>query len=117
MVASLQDYPLAPLEDNCKLLGSLLDDCLRIEVGDELFEKVSLAWPLRDRISVAKSSVTHILLLFSNLLSNDVGCSCRWRSFALWRTVHRSWPSITMRSASEHILGRHVPPAVLPPSL
>ena len=42
MVASLQDYPLAPLEDNCKLLGSLLDDCLRIEVGDELFEKVSL---------------------------------------------------------------------------
>lgn len=34
------DYPLAPLEDDCKLLGSLLDDCLKIEVGDELFQKV-----------------------------------------------------------------------------
>jgi len=28
------------LEDDCKLLGSLLDDCLKIEVGDELFQKV-----------------------------------------------------------------------------
>ena len=53
-MASLQDYPLAPLEDNCKLLGSLLDDCLRIEVGDELFEKVSLAWPVQDRINHLK---------------------------------------------------------------
>ena len=26
--------------DDCRLLGSLLDDCLRIEVGDELFHKV-----------------------------------------------------------------------------
>lgn len=39
----LQDYPLAPLEDDCKLLGALLDDCLKIEVGDELFEKVALS--------------------------------------------------------------------------
>lgn len=37
---SPQEYPLAPLEDDCKLLGSLLDDCLRIEVGDDLFAKV-----------------------------------------------------------------------------
>lgn len=36
----LQDYPLQPLVDDCRLLGSLLDDCLRIEVGDELFHKV-----------------------------------------------------------------------------
>lgn len=36
-----QEYPLAPLEDDCKLLGALLDDCLKIEVGDELFQKVS----------------------------------------------------------------------------
>lgn len=36
----LQDYPLQPLVDDCRLLGSLLDDCLRIEVGDELFNKV-----------------------------------------------------------------------------
>ena len=36
----MQDYPLAPLEDDCKLLGALLDDCLKIEVGDELFKKV-----------------------------------------------------------------------------
>lgn len=38
---NLQEYPLAPLEDDCKLLGSLLDDCLRIEVGDHLFSKAS----------------------------------------------------------------------------
>ena len=36
----VQDYPLQPLVDDCRLLGSLLDDCLRIEVGDELFKKV-----------------------------------------------------------------------------
>eukprot|EP00884_Botryococcus_braunii_P017055 jgi/Botrbrau1/4032/Bobra.0016s0039.1 len=35
-----QDYPLQPFLDDCSLLGSLLDDCLRIEVGEELFEKV-----------------------------------------------------------------------------
>ncbi|KAK9823233.1 hypothetical protein WJX72_001252 [[Myrmecia] bisecta] len=33
------DYPMAPLEDDCKLMGQLLDDCLRIEVGEELFQK------------------------------------------------------------------------------
>lgn len=38
---SVQDYPLQPFLDDCSLLGSLLDDCLRIEVGEELFEKVS----------------------------------------------------------------------------
>ncbi|BDA47382.1 probable phosphoenolpyruvate carboxylase [Coccomyxa sp. Obi] len=36
------EYPLAPLEEDCKLLGSLLDDCLRIEVGDHLFQKLEL---------------------------------------------------------------------------
>ena len=36
----VQDYPLQPLVDDCRLLGSLLDDCLRIEVGEELFKKV-----------------------------------------------------------------------------
>ena len=36
----MQDYPLAPLEDDCKLLRNLLDDCLRIEVGENLFSKV-----------------------------------------------------------------------------
>ncbi|GMH36089.1 hypothetical protein BSKO_03957 [Bryopsis sp. KO-2023] len=35
-----QEYPLAPLEDDCKLLGSLLDDCLRLEIGEEDFQKV-----------------------------------------------------------------------------
>lgn len=35
-----QDYPLQPLVDDCRLLNALLDDCLRIEVGDELFQKV-----------------------------------------------------------------------------
>ncbi|KAL4853378.1 Phosphoenolpyruvate carboxylase 2 [Chlorella vulgaris] len=35
-----EDYPLQPLVDDCRLLGSLLDDCLRIEVGEELFQKI-----------------------------------------------------------------------------
>ncbi|MEW5303367.1 MAG: hypothetical protein WDW36_006068 [Sanguina aurantia] len=34
------DYDLRPLEDDCSLLGSLLDDCLRVEVGENLFKKV-----------------------------------------------------------------------------
>jgi phosphoenolpyruvate carboxylase len=33
---------LTPLEDDCKLLGSLLDECLRVEVGEALFEKVRM---------------------------------------------------------------------------
>lgn len=32
---------LTPLEDDCKLLGSLLDDCLRVEIGETMFKKVS----------------------------------------------------------------------------
>lgn len=39
-VPTLQDYTLAPLEDDCKLLGSMLDECLRSEVGEELYQKV-----------------------------------------------------------------------------
>lgn len=35
-----EDYPMAPLEDDCRLLKSLLDDCLRIETGEEFFQKV-----------------------------------------------------------------------------
>ena len=31
-----QSYDLAPLVDDCTLLGSLLDDCLRNEVGEEV---------------------------------------------------------------------------------
>jgi len=35
-----EDYSLASLTDDCNLLGSLLDDCLKSEVGVELFDKV-----------------------------------------------------------------------------
>lgn len=35
-----QTYDLAPLIDDCTLLGSLLDDCLRQEVGEELYQKL-----------------------------------------------------------------------------
>jgi len=35
-----EDYSLAPLIDDCTLLGNILDDCLRSEVGPELFNKV-----------------------------------------------------------------------------
>lgn len=35
-----ENYPLRALEDDCRLLGDLLDDCLKKEIGEELFEKV-----------------------------------------------------------------------------
>ena len=38
--ALVQDVILEPLEDDCRLLQSLLDDCLRIEIGPELLQKV-----------------------------------------------------------------------------
>lgn len=53
----LQEYPLAPLEEDCKLLGSLLDDCLRIEVGDHLFSKASTSFN-------AVALLSHVLLPF-----------------------------------------------------
>ena len=31
---------LTLLEDDCKLLGAMLDDCLKVEVGESLFKKV-----------------------------------------------------------------------------
>ena len=31
---------LQPLNDDCKLLGSLLDTCLKHEIGETLFAKV-----------------------------------------------------------------------------
>ncbi len=34
------DINLRPLIDDCTLLGSLLDRCLRHEIGEELFHKV-----------------------------------------------------------------------------
>lgn len=40
--ASLQTEDLTPLEDDCKLLGSMLDDCLKVEVGESLFKKVRI---------------------------------------------------------------------------
>ncbi len=38
--SSHTSYSLAPLIDDCKLLGILLDDCLKADVGTELFSKV-----------------------------------------------------------------------------
>jgi hypothetical protein len=37
--AASPSYSLAPLIDDCKLLGILLDDCLKADVGTELFNK------------------------------------------------------------------------------
>lgn len=39
-IVNIDVYSLAPLEDDCKLLGTLLDDCLKEEVGEELFKKL-----------------------------------------------------------------------------
>lgn len=35
-----EELDMAPLEDDCKLLQSLLDECLRLELGEELFSKI-----------------------------------------------------------------------------
>lgn len=35
-----EDYSLAPLIDDCNLVGRLLDDSLRQDVGEDLFQKV-----------------------------------------------------------------------------
>jgi hypothetical protein len=35
-----QDYSLAPLEEDCNLLRTVLDDVLAIECGEELLSKV-----------------------------------------------------------------------------
>ena len=52
-----QEYPIAALEDDCKLLESLLDDCLRMEIGKEQFHDVSAAAP------PPPCPLTHSLLL------------------------------------------------------
>lgn len=38
---------MAALEDNCKLLASLLDDCLKVEIGDEQFHSVQTCTDLK----------------------------------------------------------------------
>ena len=35
-----EEMSFQPLEDDCKLLGSLLDDCLRHEVGEEFMAQI-----------------------------------------------------------------------------
>ena len=40
-----QDVILEPLEDDCRLLQSLLDGVLRIEIGPELLQKACWAQP------------------------------------------------------------------------
>lgn len=39
----VQEISLQPLDDDCRMLGSLLDQCLKHEIGDELFSKVRIA--------------------------------------------------------------------------
>ena len=36
----VEDIPLQALDDDCSMLKNLLDDCLRLEVGDSLFTKL-----------------------------------------------------------------------------
>lgn len=35
-----EDYDHQPLDDDCKLLGSLVDDCIVVEHGEELMQKI-----------------------------------------------------------------------------
>lgn len=37
----LKEIDLQPLDDDCKLLGTLLDSCLKHEIGETLFNKAS----------------------------------------------------------------------------
>ena len=41
---------LQPLNDDCKLLGSLLDTCLKHEIGENLFQKVT-HWVLHELLT------------------------------------------------------------------
>lgn len=41
----VQNEDLTPLDDDCRLLGHLLDQGLKLEVGDVLFKKVGPALP------------------------------------------------------------------------
>ena len=35
-----EDYPLQPLDDDCRLLCSLMDDCIRMEHGDNVMQTI-----------------------------------------------------------------------------
>ena len=39
----LKEIDLQPLDDDCKLLGTMLDTCLKHEIGETLFSKASEA--------------------------------------------------------------------------
>ncbi|KAL4519094.1 hypothetical protein Ndes2526A_g00199 [Nannochloris sp. 'desiccata'] len=49
--SAAEDYPLQPLEDDCNLLGTLLDKCLEIEIGADLFKKYNRLRALSDSSS------------------------------------------------------------------
>ena len=51
-----QALPLARLEDDWKLLGSLLDDCLLREIGSEMFAKVVPPCPVTSCRPVVSAS-------------------------------------------------------------
>jgi phosphoenolpyruvate carboxylase len=46
-----EDISLAPLEEDCRLLGNLLDDTIRFECGDELMNKLNLCRTLAQAAS------------------------------------------------------------------
>lgn len=47
-----EDFNVQPLIDDCNLLGKLLDDCLKSEVGVDLYSKASMQEP-RARLACA----------------------------------------------------------------
>jgi phosphoenolpyruvate carboxylase len=51
-----EDISLAPLEEDCRLLGNLLDDTIRFECGEELMKKMNLCRTLASSASAMSAS-------------------------------------------------------------
>ena len=72
---AVQALPLTALEDDCKLLGTLLDECLRNEVGAEFMAKVerirSLAAAAKDLSQKNDQVQAAYLHNFIHLLPHD----------------------------------------------
>jgi phosphoenolpyruvate carboxylase len=55
-----EDISFQAFEDDCQLLGNLLNDCLRHEVGNEFMEKVERARLLAQVFKLALSFSAHL---------------------------------------------------------
>lgn len=92
-----EDYSLAFLVDDCKLLGSLLDDALKTEVGEELFNKVGRGEGMRTGECRRPRSANPLTLVPPSYRS--------WNASVRWRNVLQSWRARTTRCAGTRVVG------------